>query len=296
MFGLLSISRPGFGPPHIAAFRKLRSSPGLAMKCLLQRPSNVPLLLFCPPFVGPALSCAAVMTLPDLRAGASRRPLPLHRIAARLITTPAPGRRRPRYATAVRRCVAVAVGLLLTISVSVGPAWAHGAEGGAEEGYVFVQQALGHLAHDQSPEGVAAAEAKIQEALSATDQDGVDVAIVREAQTALSAGRTELAQQTLQKSIAAAVAELKPASGEETGTTVVGEPLPGRGSLTGADWVLGIVSLLLLVAGVGLALWFRPAQNLAQLRRGLTATPATGTDPATDSPPSSDNTVGGNPS
>lgn len=209
-------------------------------------------------------------------------------------------RRRPfqrhRHAAAVRRGVTLAVGLLLAATVSVGPAWAHGTGDGAKEGYVMVQQALGHLAHDPGPKGVAAAEAKIQEALSATDQEGVDVALVRKAQAALTAGQMEVAQQTLQKSIADAVAQLKPASGEQTGTTVVGEPLPGRGSLTGAAWTLGGVSLLLLLAGVGLALWFRPAENLAQLRRRLTATPAAGTDPATNSHPSSGNSVGEHPS
>lgn len=128
--------------------------------------------------------------------------------------------------------------------------------------------------------------------LSATDQDGVDVAMVRQAQAELTAGRTAVAQQTLQLSIAAAVGQLKPASGEETGTAVVGAPLPGRGPLTGTDWTLGGVSLLLLAAGVGLALWFRPAENLAQLRRRLT-TPVTGTDPDTETPPSPRNSPEG---
>jgi hypothetical protein len=200
---------------------------------------------------------------------------------------------RHRCVAAVRRCVILVVGLLLASTVSVGPAWAHGTAGGAEEGYVFVQQALGYLAHDPGSKGVAAAQAKIQETLSATDQDGVDVAVVRQAQAALTAGRTGVAQQDLQRSIAVAVGQLKAASGEETGTSVVGAPLPGRGSLTGADWALGGVSLL---AGVGLALRFRPALNMAPLRRRLTATPATGTDPATDPPPSSGDSLGGHPS
>lgn len=201
--------------------------------------------------------------------------------------------KRGDFPTAVRRGVTLALALLLAATVSIGPAWAHGAAGGAEEGFVFVQQALGHLAHDQGPKGVADAEVNIQDALSATDQEGVDVALVRRALVSLTAGRTAVAQQTLQLSIVDAVSQLKPALGEQTGTTVVGEPLPGRGSLTGTDWTLGGVSLLLLLAGVGLALWFRPAENLAQLRRGLTATPATETDPATDSPPSSGNSPGG---
>lgn len=194
--------------------------------------------------------------------------------------------RHLRYGAALRRGVTLAVGLLLATTFSVSPAWAHGGAGGAEEGYVFVQQALGHLAHDQSPTGVADAKAKIQETLSAKDQEGVNVALVRQAQTSLAAGHIAAAQQTLQKSIADAVSALKPAKGEETGTTVVGEPLPGRGSLTGADWTLAVVSLLILGAGVGLALRFRPADNLAELRRRLTVTPATGADPTPGPPPS----------
>jgi hypothetical protein len=195
----------------------------------------------------------------------------------------------------VRRWVTLTVGVLLATAVSAGPAWAHGGGGGAPEGYVFVQQALGHLAHESGPRAVADAEASIGEALSATDQDGVDVAMVTQAQAELTAGQITAAQQTLQQSITAAVTALTPATGEETGTTVVGEPLPGRGSLTGTDWTFGAVSLLLLAAGVGLAALFRPAQNLAQLRRGLTTTPAAGPNPATDSSPSSRTSPQGHP-
>lgn len=175
------------------------------------------------------------------------------------------------------------MGLLLAMSLTSPPASAHGGEEGVQEGYVFVQQALGHLAADPGPTGVAAAEAKVQEMLSGPDQDGVDVALVDQAQQALTAGRPAVAQQALQESIAEAVSELDPAFGEQTGTTVVGEPLAGRGSLGGTDWTLGGLSLLLLAVGVGLAVWFRPAENMAQLRRRLNATPATGTDASTTS-------------
>lgn len=218
------------------------------------------------------------------------------------MASPAPSRRvlsrrrplqRNRHTAGVRRCLTFVVGLLLATTVSAGPAWAHGTAGGAEEGYVFVQQALGHLVHDRGPTGVADAEAKVQETLSATDHEGVDLALVRQAQAALTAGRITVAQQSLQQSIAAAISQLKPATGEQTGTTVVGEPLRGRGSLTAIDWTFGSASLLLLVAGVGLALRFRPALNLAQLRSQLTTAPATGTASATHSPPSSGNSVGG---
>jgi hypothetical protein len=197
----------------------------------------------------------------------------------------------------VRRWVTLTVGVLLATAVSASPAWAHGgAGGGAAEGYVFVQQALGHLAHDTSTTGIADAEASVGDALSATDQEGVDVAMVTQAQAQLAGGQVVVAQQSLQQSITAAVTALTPATGEETGTTVVGEPMPGRDSLTGTDWTFGAVSLLLLVAGVGLAAFFRPAQNLAQLRRGLTTTRAAGPNPATDSTPTPPSSPAGRPS
>ena len=208
----------------------------------------------------------------------ARSRLPRHDILA-----PATSRHH-RQPSATRRCVTLVVALLLAGTASVGPAWAHGGESGAQEGYVFVQQALGHLAHDKGPTGVFDAQARIEDALSGADQDGVDVALVRQAQAALTAGQIAVAQQALQESIAVAVGELQPARGEQTGTTVVGEPLPGRGSLSGISWGFGVVSLLLLVSGVGLALWFRPADNLAELRRRLTATAATATVP-TPRPP-----------
>lgn len=182
------------------------------------------------------------------------------------------------------------MGILLASTVAVAPASAHGGESGAQEGYIFVQQALGHLAHDTGPKGVAAAEANLVEMLSGPDQDGVDVGIVGQAQAALTAGRTDAAKQDLQESIAEAVNALAPASGEQTGTAVVGESLPGRAALTGTDWTLGGVSLLLLAAGVGLALWFRPAENMAQLRRRLTAAPSAGTD-TRPGPPSTPGTA-----
>jgi hypothetical protein len=89
----------------------------------------------------------------------------------------------------------MAVGVLLATAVSAGPAWAHGGGGGAPEGYVFVQQALGHLAHHTGPTGIADAEASVGEALSATDQDGVDVAPVTQARAELTAGQITAAQQ-----------------------------------------------------------------------------------------------------
>ncbi len=161
---------------------------------------------------------------------------------------------------------------------SAAPAWAHGG-GETEEGYVLVQQALGRLAHDPNMTGVEAAMEKINDTLATKDQEGVNIAQVKEAQVALDAGKVEEGQALLQKSITEAISKVKPATGEETGTTVVPSEIPGRGSLDGLQWAFLGISVLLLLAGSGLAARFRPVNNIAALRRRLAA-PQLGRAPA----------------
>ena len=153
---------------------------------------------------------------------------------------------------------------------SAAPAWAHGT-GETEEGYVLVQQALGRLAHDPNRTGVMAAMEKIDDTLATKDQEGVNIAQVKDAQMALDAGKLEEGRALLQKSITAAINKIMPATGEETGTTVVPAEIPGRGSLDGLQWGFLGISVLLLLAGSALATKFRPVNNLAALRRRLAA-------------------------
>lgn len=160
-------------------------------------------------------------------------------------------------------CLVIGATILPTAS-----AWAHGA-GETTEGYVLVQQALGHLAHDSGHAGVEAAMEKVNDALATGDLSGVDVAEVTQARTALSADRVEQARTLLQHSILVATGALKPAVGEQTGTTVVRLPLAGRGALGAAQWLLGAVALLMVLAGGAVAYRFRPEDNLRKLRRRL---------------------------
>jgi hypothetical protein len=154
---------------------------------------------------------------------------------------------------------------------SAAPAWAHAGGGETKEGYVLVQQALGRLAHDPNMTGVDAAQEKIHDTLDTTDQEGVNIAQVKEAKIALDAGKIEEGRALLQKSISEAISKIMPATGEETGTTVVPSEIPGRGSLDGLQWAFLGISVLLLLAGSGLAQRFRPANNIAALRRRLAA-------------------------
>lgn len=170
----------------------------------------------------------------------------------------------------LRRWSWLVVGMFLTMSASASSAWAHGA-GETTEGYVLVQQALANLAYNSGHTGMLLAMEKVDDALRTKDQEGVDVAQVKQAKVELEADRAAPARALLQKSITVAVSKLMPATGEMTGTTQVLTPLRGRGGLTGQDWGFGVASLLMVLAGTVLALRFRPADNLRQLRRQLAA-------------------------
>lgn len=148
------------------------------------------------------------------------------------------------------------------------PASADG-EGETTEGYLLVQQALGHLAHDTSHEGMTLAMEKIEDALATEDQEGVDVAEVEQAKTALEAEQIDTARTLLQASITQALTKLPPATGGETGTTVIEPALDTRDGMSGTDWLFIGISMLALLAGVLLAFRFRPADTVGELRRRM---------------------------
>jgi len=152
---------------------------------------------------------------------------------------------------------------------SATPAWAHAGSGETEVGYILVQQALGHLAHDKTASGMDSAMEKIGDVEKTKDQAGVNIAEVEQAKAAMEAGKAVEAQALLQHSITEAVSKLMPAVGEETGTKVVSDPLPGRGALGGTGWAFLAASLLFLALGGGLAYYFRPGDTVGQLRERL---------------------------
>ncbi|MCY0906411.1 hypothetical protein OS914_16180 [Arthrobacter sp. H14-L1] len=133
----------------------------------------------------------------------------------------------------------------------------------------MVQQALSYLVNDSSQAGTTQALAKVDEALAAKDQDGVAVADVEQAKTDLMNGDTKSGRALLQGSIAEAVAALKPAVGEETGTTIMVAPFESRGSLTVTDWVFLVLSVLIAIGGTILAVRFRPPEGMRDLRRDI---------------------------
>ena len=170
---------------------------------------------------------------------------------------------RRHWTTLVLACV-LALGSVLSAS----PARAD-APGETTEGYLLVQQALGHLAHDKTSSGVELSMEKIADVLKTQDNAGVNIAEVQQAKAALEAGQVVQGQALLQRSITEAMSKLAPATGEETGTKVVADPLPGRGALGGTGLLFLAGSVLLLLLGGGLAYRFKPADTVGQLRGRL---------------------------
>jgi hypothetical protein len=169
--------------------------------------------------------------------------------------------------------VLVLVLALLSVTVPAPAALGHGGDE-SEEGYVLVQQALAHLAHDTTHVGMELAMEKVDDALAAEDQEGVAVAEVERAMQALEANRAGRARSLLQRSIEGALSELPPAVGEQTGTTVVAPALERHGDLTGRDWWFLAMSTAVLLAGVLLAYRFRPSDTVGDLRKRLAPGPA----------------------
>lgn len=173
-----------------------------------------------------------------------------------------------------RKLRRLAVWGFLVAVLSVGllgqPAWAHGGED-TTEGYVFVHRALSYLVNDPSPDGIANALEATNEALANEDQDGVAVADLEQAKTALEVGDTATAELLLQSSIAEAIAELEPAVGDETGTTVMLAPFTRSPLADSTDWLFLALSALAAVGGALLAMRLRPREGLKELRRDILA-------------------------
>ena len=158
--------------------------------------------------------------------------------------------------------------VFLSLTMVGQPAWAHGGQS-PTEGYVMVQQALSYLVTDPSPAGTAQALTKVNDALAAKDQDGVAVAEVKQAKADLMNGDTNSGRALLQGSIKEAIAALKPAVGEETGTTIVVAPFVPPATLTVTAWVFLALSVLVAIGGTILAIRFRPSEGMRDLRRDI---------------------------
>jgi hypothetical protein len=158
----------------------------------------------------------------------------------------------------------VVLGLILAV-----PSASADEPGETDVGYLLVQQALAHLAHDSTAETFEAALEKVEDALETDDQKGVDISTLERAVDALEAEDIEGARGLLQESIAEALHNRPSATGMESGTTIVRPELPGRSELAGQDWGFLVAAAAALILGAWLSFRFRPGDSVRVLRTRL---------------------------
>lgn len=163
----------------------------------------------------------------------------------------------------------ISVGVILVGSILAAPSAAGDEPGETDVGYLLVQQSLGHLAHDSSAEGIDVAMEKVGDALETDDQEGVDVPTLERALAALEAEDIEGARRLLQKSITEALHNPPPATGMQSGTTVVRLELPGRSGLATEDWGFLAAAVIAALLGAWLTFRFRPHDSFRTLRTRL---------------------------
>lgn len=147
-------------------------------------------------------------------------------------------------------------GLALAL-LSAAPALAHGT-GESVVARELVTQALGLIANRQTTMAV---EERIDDALKAPDQAGVDRRLVERAMGALNRGDVGTTRTLLERAVSAQPGSpptAAPVIGEGTGTTIVLDELSTRGDLHVGQWALLAGSLIVLVLGVVLTVHYRP--------------------------------------
>mgnify|MGYP001285333982 CR=1 FL=1 len=160
--------------------------------------------------------------------------------------------------TRAARVALATVGLLV---FSVTPALAHG-EGDATESRVLVLQALTYLTN-RPPGYEDMASDKIGDALDAPDQEGVTLADVESAQQTFESGDLTATRDLLQQSVLPLDGLV---TGEESGTTIMLDPLTPSPNFTGLEGVLAGLSAAALVGGIVLSVRGRPTESIHDLQ------------------------------
>lgn len=180
-------------------------------------------------------------------------------------TQPAsPGRVRRRGGV-----VAAASALLLAAALP-GTAWAHGEE--SDEASVLAEQAISLIANDAGDARVAE---RIEDTLMAPDKEGVDLALVRQAEDVIERpGHSRAADERASGLLLDALGGKLPsapkagtfATGTETGTSkILGEFRPARGVSDNGDGVLLGLAGATVVGGLWLSRRWRPPHTIRQL-------------------------------
>lgn len=160
----------------------------------------------------------------------------------------------------------ISVTVVLVGSILFVPSAAGDEPDETDVGYLLVQQALGHLAHDSSHEGVDVAMEKVGDALETDNREGVDVPTLEQGMAALEAEEVEDARRLLQGSVTEALHDPPPATGMQSGTTIVRLEQPGRSGLASEDWGFLVAAVFTGLLGAWLTFRFRPQDSIRTLR------------------------------
>ena len=151
-----------------------------------------------------------------------------------------------------------------------------------------VLQAVAYIVN--APDNMEMISDKLKDAEASKDQSGVNRTLVEKAMAAVDAGNMRTARTMLEQSIGAKldlkgldmrhVLQVPPglpavslATGDQAGTQVVTDEMPGRGALSGGDAAILGLAVVSVVGGVVLSLRFRPEHSIHQLRRGAAPRP-----------------------
>ena len=172
---------------------------------------------------------------------------------------------------------ASALALLVMFVALAGPAGAN-EPGASDESSQLVREAIALIVN--TPGDMEAIEDRIADAQTAPDQEGVDLALVAEAAAALPGGDMHVVRALLERSIGAqphvgtndplpigqsrGTPGMAMATGAETGTDVVTDPLPPDRDRSGGDWLALAGLAVLAAAGVALAARLRPRLHPTQ--------------------------------
>jgi len=154
--------------------------------------------------------------------------------------------------------------MVAVLAVVVGWAATAAADGGDEgtEASLFVQQAVALIAN--TPDAHDAIDDKISDAIEAPDQHGVDITLVEQAGIALEADDVHLARSLLEESIGARLhldasdpvsidEHLEEANEEGPATAPFLDPLDTSRDVSGGDWAMMGVAIVLILAGAATA-------------------------------------------
>jgi hypothetical protein len=184
--------------------------------------------------------------------------------------------RSPTFSAPVR-LLGFIVAMLLAGLIAPPIAGAHG-EGESDESLVLVRQAIALLVN--KPGDLMAVQDKMNDCLEAPHKEGVNLTMVRQAMDMMpseemgsgmmmSSGDMMQVRTLLEQSIGARpivgnedpvqIGDVPPPlTGEDTGTLVVLDPLPGRYGLTGGAWLAIVAAGLVVIVGGALSLRLRP--------------------------------------